>query len=298
MAESVDYNSPDLADKAWFELVIAIARQIMWDASAILQTYYRGDALEIKQQQDGPVTAADLAVNQHILKSLQAVFDPNAFGYLSEETYKAQAVTSTLPWVWVIDPLDGTKDFINKTGEYAIHLALVYQHRPVISLVAIPERELVYFAWLGGGTYREESDRTITRVQIGDRRRITNLREMTLVASRTHRNLRFELLIDKIAFQECRSIGSVGCKIASIIEQQTDVYISLSGESAPKDWDLAAPELILLEAGGVLSRADGSPLQYNTGNVSQWGCIIASNGANHGEICQTATAILADIDNS
>jgi 3'(2'), 5'-bisphosphate nucleotidase len=88
-------------------------------------------------------------------------------------------------------------------------------------------------------------------------------------------------------------VGSVGCKIATILEQQADIYISLSGKSAPKDWDIAAPELILTEAGGQFTHFDGSLLQYNTGDINQWGGLLASNGEHHQALCQTAANLLA-----
>ena len=90
--------------------------------------------------------------------------------------------------------------------------------------------------------------------------------------------------------------GSVGGKVATILRGETDVYISLSGRSAPKDWDMAAPEAVLLAAGGAFSHADGEPLLYNDGDVRQAGCLIASNGKAQAELCELARACLAEID--
>ncbi|MHC5832004.1 MAG: inositol monophosphatase family protein, partial [Nostoc sp.] len=92
--------------------------------------------------------------------------------------------------------------------------------------------------------------------------------------------------------------GSVGCKIATIVEQQADIYISLSGKSAPKDWDIAAPELILTEAGGKFTHFDGTPLHYNTGDINQWGGLLASNAEYHEVLCEEAERILAQFDHS
>jgi 3'(2'), 5'-bisphosphate nucleotidase len=77
------------------------------------------------------------------------------------------------------------------------------------------------------------------------------------------------------------------------VEQKADLYLSLSGKSAPKDWDMAAPELILTEAGGQFTHFDGQPLRYATGDLNQWGGRIASNGPNHGELCQILQTELA-----
>lgn len=283
------------------EDILAIARRLGWGAANILQSYYRGEpwqdgserTLDVQDKKDGPVTAADLAVNRYILDKLQASLGTDIFGYLSEETYKTKSDPLPQDWVWIIDPLDGTRDFIDKTGEYAFHLALSFQGRPVLTVVACPELSKLYYATLGGGAYVETPDGTTQRLQVSDRDRPTDL---ILVASRTHRDERFNQLLSQLPCQNQLFVGSVGGKIAAIVEQRADVYISLSGKSAPKDWDMAAPELILTEAGGRFTHSDGRALRYNTGDVNQWGCLIASNGQYHDQLCASATQILAAID--
>ena len=120
-----------------------------------------------------------------------------------------------------------------------------------------------------------------------------NIQDLILVVSRSHRNDKLEYLLKHLPCQNQKAIGSVGCKIAAIVEQQADVYISLSGKSAPKDWDMAAPELILTEAGGKFTHFDCTPLTYNTGDIHQWGELLASNYQNHEVLCQEAQSILA-----
>ena len=284
------------------EEVVAIARSAGWGAANILRSFYRGTSnngdLEINEHQDGPVTAADVAANHYILETLQKTLGTEYFGYLSEETYKSLSKPSRellryQPWVWIIDPLDGTRDFIDKTGEYAVHIALVHEGRPVVAVVAWPEAQKLYYATLGGGTYVETPEGVTTSMSVSRRNAIADL---SLVASRTHRDERFNQLLRQLPFKKKHYVGSVGCKIATIIEQQADVYISLSGKSAPKDWDMAAPELILSEAGGKFTHFDGTPLMYNQGDINQWGGLMASNGHCHKALCQKASEILAQID--
>jgi len=284
------------------EEILTLARSVAWGAASILQSYYRGNSndgnLEIQNKKDGPVTAADVAANHYILEKLQESLGTEDFGYLSEETYKPLSDQSHeslthYPWVWIIDPLDGTRDFIDKTGEYAVHLALVHQGRPILAVVAWPEAEKLYYATLGGGTFVEASDAVTTPLHVSQRNAIEDL---SLVASRTHRDERFNQLLSQIPFKAKHFVGSVGCKIATIVEQKADVYISLSGKSAPKDWDIAAPELILSEAGGKFTHFDGTPLLYNQGDVSQWGGLMASNGHCHHQLCTQASEILTQID--
>lgn len=275
--------------------ICAIARTVAWGAADLLRAYYRGDTdLDIKDKQGDPVTAADLAANQHILTTLQQELADEPFGYLSEETYDAEAMAVTPgDWVWIIDPLDGTRDFIEKTGEYAVHIALAYQGRPQLAVVAIPEDETVYYAIKGQGSYRESRDGTTVQMQASGRDRIEAL---VLVASRSHRNQRLNTMLERIPFCDRKFVGSVGRKVTTILEQDTDVYISLSGKSAPKDWDFAAPELILTEAGGQFTSFEGQELLYNQGDVRQWGGLMASNGPCHEALYTMASEILAEID--
>ena len=278
--------------------ILEITRSIGWGASDLLRSYYRGKQndgdLEIQDKKDGPVTAADGAVNRYILDNLKSKLSDPEFAYVSEETHKYQSAEQLKDsWVWIIDPLDGTRDFIDRTGEYAIHIALVKDGRPILALVACPEAEKLYYAKKGGGTFVETRDGTVEPIRVSERNKMEDL---TIVASRTHRDQRFNQLLEQLPTKNLKYVGSVGCKVVTIVEQEADIYISLSGKSAPKDWDMAAPELILTEAGGQFTRADGTPLKYNTGDVNQWGALIASNGHCHADLCAKVERTLAEVD--
>ena len=111
---------------------------------------------------------------------------------------------------------------------------------------------------------------------------------MILVTSKNHRNQILKNLIQKIHFDEIIVMGSIGCKIASILRGESDIYISLSmpGKSSPKDWDFAAPEAILKAAGGAVTNLNNEDLSYGKNNFEQGGIIIASNNINnHRKIC-------------
>ena len=115
-----------------------------------------------------------------------------------------------------------------------------------------------------------------------------NLQEMTLVTSKNHGNQVLQNLINKINFCKVEIMGSIGCKIASIVQGESDIYICLSlpGKSSPKDWDFAAPESILKAAGGAITNIDNQELSYGKGSFEQGGIIVATNDKkNHGSIC-------------
>jgi len=275
---------------------LEVARSVAWGAADILSSFYHIDTsdLDIKDKKDGPVTEADLAANKYIVGRLKEELGTEDFGYLSEETFdvkKAEPIDHD--WVWIIDPLDGTRDFIDKTGEYGMHIALAYQGRPVIGIVAIPESQKVYFSSKDQGSFVETKDGTVTPIKVSDRDAIEDL---YLIVSRSHRDDRFKQLIDRLPFAGKKYMGGVGGKISTLLEQDSDVYLSLSGKSAAKDWDFAAPELILTEAGGKFTYINGDPVFYNQGDVIRWGCIVATNGKCHEEICAQATKVLAEID--
>lgn len=255
-------------------------------AAAILKSYYRGssDDLEVLDKIEGPVTAADRAVDRHLLAGIKAMCGDSC-GYLTEETYQPGDLQLPQEWVWIIDPLDGTRDFIDKTGEYAIHVALTYQHRPVLAVVTIPEADRAYAAIAGCGTWRIAADGVRESLRVAQDKHIADL---IVVASRNHRSEKLVQLLARLPCQQQLQVGSIGCKISAIVERRADLYVSLSGTSAPKDWDLAAPELILTESGGKFTYPDGSPLLYNQGDVSKWGCTIASTGQWHQQLLDIA----------
>lgn len=272
----------------------AIARRAGWDAATVLRAAATRE-IELTKSGDSPVTTADLAANAAILDCLQTDVGTDGFAYLSEETFKLDAEHDrfTQPYVWIIDPLDGTKDFINRTNEYAVHIALIHAQRPILAVVACPGQDRLYWAIRGAGTWVETRDGGGTRRRVSTRHQAADL---TVVASRSHRGDRFNYLMQNFPCQRQIQVGSIGGKIAAIVEQSADVYVSLSGPSAPKDWDLAAPELILTEAGGRLTHFDGTDLRYNQADVSQWGGLMATNGPCHDRLCEQAIAILAQLE--
>ena len=233
-----------------------------------------------------PVTLADLEVNDLIIKRINRNYKEVDWNILSEENVKTGSddLYTNSEWIWVLDPLDGTKDFIQGTGNYAMHLALNYDKKPYIGLVLIPERGEL---WITDSTdvWCEKKDGSIRKASLQKNK---PLKDMTIVTSKNHGNATLKNLINKVGFREVNVMGSIGCKIASIIRGECDIYISLSlpGKSSPKDWDFAAPEAVLRAAGGAITNIDNEELSYLSSNFSQGGIIIASNNnRNHEELC-------------
>ncbi|CAI8170426.1 MAG: 3'(2'),5'-bisphosphate nucleotidase CysQ [Prochlorococcus marinus str. MIT 9215] len=297
-------SSPVLPAGVNLEGLLQQLRHLSWGAADILLAYAKGEqppygfprALSVDHGGEGPVSAADLAVNRWLLDGLQSAFPSAGWTLLSEETAKEQ-LTEGVPldaeWLWILDPLDGTKDFLQGTGEYAVHLALVHGQRPVLGVVLLPDAEELWFGVVGNGAWCEDRQGQRSPVRFSQRQ---SLGELMLVASRNHRDQRLEQLLERLALGGSKAVGSVGCKVTTILRGETDLYVSLSGKSAPKDWDMAAPEAVLMAAGGEFTHADGRPLLYNTGDVRQAGCLIASHGRSHKPLCDAAAGAMAEIE--
>ena len=306
MTVSVD---PPLPDGIGVEALLTVLRRLAWESTDILRAYGRGEtppfghppALSVEDGGSGPVTAADLAVNRQLLDGLAEAFPDAPWTLLSEETAGEQLAAGAplgAEWLWVLDPLDGTKDFLQGTGEYAVHLALLQAGRPVLGVVLLPEPQELWIGLLAGPdgpgeAWRETRDGQRFAPTLSDRREPG---ELVLVASRNHRDDRLERLVQALGLGGSSARGSVGGKVATILRGETDVYVSLSGRSAPKDWDMAAPEAVLRAAGGSFCHADGAALAYDQGHGLQAGCLIASHGPAQAELCARAVAALAAID--
>ena len=267
-------------------------RILSWQAADILLYYskllkdsdYKRNILRNDNEED-PVTLADLKVNEIIIKGINEKYKNINWDILSEENVKTSKTFVTKnDWVWVLDPLDGTKDFIQRTGNYAMHLALNFKQKPYIGFVLIPDKNQL---WITDGkkTWCEKRDGSKHKPNLLNNK---NLKDMTLVTSKNHRNEILRKLIQKINFCKVEIMGSIGCKIASIVRGDSDIYICLSlpGKSSPKDWDFAAPESILKAAGGAITNIDNQELSYGINNFEQGGVIIATNDKKtHGSIC-------------
>ena len=276
-------------------------RIFSWEAADILLYYaniikkleQKNEILKNKNNND-PVTLADLEVNELIINRINQKYQDTNWDILSEENFKIESnFSNNVDWLWVLDPLDGTKDFIQGTQNYAMHLALNYKRKPYIGVVLIPEKDELWISF-AEKLWCENRDGNIRKQNLSE---INILKEMTIVTSKNHRNEKLKDLIEKINFKKTIVMGSIGCKVASIIRGDSDIYIALSlpGKTAPKDWDFAAPEAILKAAGGSITNIDNEDLVYGRTDLKHSGIIIASNNKeNHKRICSEVKAIIEE----
>jgi len=282
--------------------LIGDIRIFSWEAADILLYYSKllensDDKTNIlkNNNEEDPVTLADLKVNEIIIKRINEKYKNINWDILSEENVKipSKIFESKNDWIWVLDPLDGTKDFIQGTGNYAMHLALNFKKKPYIGFVLIPDKNQL---WISDGkkTWCEKRNGSKFEPVLLKNK---NLQEMTLVTSKNHGNKTLRNLIHTINFNKVEVMGSIGCKVASIVRGESDIYICLSlpGRSSPKDWDFAAPESILKAAGGAITNLDNQELTYGKKNFEQEGIIVAtSNRDTHGSICLEIKKIIEE----
>jgi 3'(2'), 5'-bisphosphate nucleotidase len=260
-----------------YQREIDVATELARAAGAVLLKHYHSPFL-VEQKVNAlseieEVTAADREANELIVSRLQEEFPDD--GILAEEStdseYRLQRDR-----VWLIDPMDGTKNFIQRDGDFAVQIGLTVGGETVAGVVFQPTRDLLYRAALGSGAWMEAPNRQTSRLVVSNR---TDPGEMVLASSRSHRSPRMERVVNAIGFKEETRRGSVGVKIGLIAEQQADLYLHLSPST--KQWDTCAPEIILTESGGRLTDLFGQPLRYNAVRIDNQNGVVATNGAAH-----------------
>ncbi|MDH5180438.1 MAG: 3'(2'),5'-bisphosphate nucleotidase CysQ [Gammaproteobacteria bacterium] len=224
-------------------------------AGARILDYYRYGC-KVKQKEDKtPLTQADLEANEIIQNGLQKL-TPD-IPILSEEAHDIP-FSERQQWslYWLVDPLDGTREFINRTDEFTVNIALIENGLPILGLVHAPELECCYFASRGQGAYKKAGGNKPRRIQVKKK-----CRSPVIVAgSRAHRTVDFSRFLENIGDTEVLSMGSA-LKSCLVAEGKADVYARLGPTS---EWDTAAAQCIVEEAGGLITDTNMERLRYNT----------------------------------
>lgn len=273
-----------------YQQEIKVATELARQAGAVLlEHYYRPFLVEQKinaNQELEEVTAADREANELIVNRLQKEFPDD--GILAEESTDTEHRLDKNR-VWLIDPMDGTKNFINRDGDFAVQIGLAVGGESVLGVVYQPTRAVLYRAARNQGAWIEAGDNTATRLSVSN---LSNPSEMVLASSRSHRSPRMERVVSSFGFKDETRRGSVGVKIGLIAEQQADLYLHLSPST--KQWDTCGPEAILAEAGGRLTDLFGQPLRYNGVRVDNRNGIVATNGAAHEMVIEKLRPLLKE----
>ena len=246
----------------------------------IMGHYQTGLAVDHKARRE-PVTAADRVADEIIVAGLRDAFP--ADGLLTEESDDDLARLKK-ERVWIVDPLDGTIEFIAGTGEFAVQIALAVGGYPALGVVYQPARGQLFYAVQGQGAWQVYQGRT-TPLRVST---VAEPARMCLVISRSHDSDLIEAARQALGIGSVKRVGSVGLKVSLVAGGACDLYLATSRS---KEWDLCAPHALLLEAGGVLTNLWGEPLIYNKPDVVECHGLIASNGLAHGQIVEVLASL-------
>ena len=261
---------------------LEFAAKLAREAATIVNTFYVGSSEVRYKSGDEPVTEADRSANQHIVSRIEAMF-PND-GLLSEES-KDDLTRLHNRRVWIVDPLDGTKEFIARNGEFSIMIGLAIEGRPVLGVVMQPDPGLLYIGAVNQGAYLYEAGERIP-LSVSD---VTQVNRMVLVSSRSHRQQIVDKMRSALRITSERVSGSVGLKVGLIARQLADLYVHPS--PGCKEWDICAPYALLEAAGGRMTDCWGNPLIFNKRDVRAHNGLIASTGQVHDEVVEIVARI-------
>ncbi len=239
--------------------VLPYAIDVAYGASEIIMNvYHSGFEYEIKSD-DSPVTIADKKADAFIRERISKKYCNHAF--LTEESEDDKSRLNC-KYIWIIDPLDGTKNFINRDGEFAINIALVEGHTPVLGIVMIPNTGEMYYAVKDYGAYyvRSKGDKP-TQISVSKK-----VKDLVLLTSVFHVNDEEIAVANKYReyIKEERKVGSAikACLIARGLAE-----VSFRFNANTKEWDTCAPQIIVEEAGGFFTEPNGNPITYNRVDV-------------------------------
>ena len=240
-----------------WEKELELAKELALKAGRKIMEYYHGYfEVEIKSD-DSPVTSADRASNDIIINGLKRKYPHYAI--LSEENDDDFSRLEN-DYVWIIDPLDGTQDFVSHSSGFAVNIALAYKHEVVVGVVYVPVTEDLYYASKGKGSFHEHNN-VCEKIHVSNK-----TDDLTCLIS-----IHYFMDSEKEAIErhgdKIKQYYPAGASIKACLIAEGKAEISYRYSSNTKEWDTAAPQLILEEAGGFLLKPDGKPLTYNREDV-------------------------------
>jgi 3'(2'), 5'-bisphosphate nucleotidase len=235
----------------FLQQMVVLAKEAGRRIMAIYQSEFR---IGVKEDRS-PLTAADLASHHCLVEGLEALRPQ--YPVLSEES-SARPFEERSQWetFWLIDPLDGTKEFIKRNGEFTVNIALIHRHQSVLGVVYAPARDLCYFAAEGCGAFRQTGNAEPVTIEVCAQAPA----RVRVVGSRSHGGEALGVYLSRLGDHDLVSIGS-SLKLCWVAEGVADLYPRLGPTS---EWDTAAAHCVVREAGGEVADLNGAPLRYNT----------------------------------
>ena len=251
-----------------------VALQAVIEAGKAIVDIYGGKYETSIKHDNSPITDADLKSNDIIKR----ILSKTNHQILSEEDKDDQSRLSQ-ETIWIVDPLDGTSDFIDKTGEFTVMIALVKDKKPILGVIGWPTEKTIFAAQKGCGAFRY-SEGEWRKISVT---KTSYLKESRAIGSRHHLSEKEKMLIKKLGFKNFTSIGS-SLKVGKISSGEAEAYITTTNKM--KEWDSAASYCIISEAGGKMTDIAGDDITYNNKDVFHQNGILVSNGLIHDKILE------------
>jgi 3'(2'), 5'-bisphosphate nucleotidase len=256
-----------------FSRELEVARAVVLEAAALVASL-KGKPIEVRQKTGGePVSKADLESSALVVGRLREAFPSDAI--LSEEL-PDDGTRLRNPRVWMIDPIDGTRDFLRGESGYSVMVGLCCEGRPVVGVVAQPDTGLTWLGSAGASAWKEGPGGTRERLAVST---VDTPNRIRLVSSKSNRSDYYRRFCESLGITDELSLGSVGLKVSTVAEGSRDLYVYPGSQT--KLWDSCAPEAILIAAGGKLTDGDGAPLSYLETRLQNPRGMVASNGLVH-----------------
>lgn len=265
------------------ELVEAV--KLAREAGAILLDVYGQDFGVRYKDTDDPVTEADTRVNAFLVGRLRESFPADSI--IAEETASSNS-RATSNRCWYVDPLDGTKEFIAKNGEFSVMIGLAVDGEARLGVVYQPTTGKLYRGVVGDGAFYEVGDKTWV-LKVSD---VRDPKDMRLVVSRSHRSDATTKLVERLGITQEFPSGSVGLKVGLLAERKADLYVHLSNKTSA--WDACAPDAILRAAGGIFVDLAGRSLEYTGSELKNKRGILACNRKGYDAVAPTVLEIAKD----
>ena len=236
----------------------------------ILDYYHKGFEVETKED-NSPVTSADKASDKLIREELEKQF-PN-YAFLTEEEADDKSRLEN-DFVWIIDPLDGTKDFVAHDDGFTVNIALAYKHEAILGVVAIPVQNTIYYATKGSGAYVKHENSS-KKIHVNNKKE-----DLTCLTSVFHFTEEEKAMTIKHA-DKIKHIEKCGSSIKSCYIAEGKAEITYRLNDGTKEWDTAAFQIIVEEAGGFVLKPNGERIFYNREDVyNREGYVVINNKEN------------------
>ena len=241
--------------------------------NAILEIYHDNYKMSTKED-DSPITDADIRSNEVIKR----ILSQTKHTILSEEDNDDLSRLSK-EIIWIVDPLDGTSDFIDKTGEFTVMISLIENKKPILGVIGWPIEKTLFAAQKDRGAFKY-SNTEWKKISVT---RVSEVSKCRTVGSRHHLSDKEKLFIKKLGIENFSSVGS-SLKVGKISAGEAEAYITTTNKM--KEWDSAASYCIISEAGGKMTDMSGNDLTYNNEDVYHQNGILATNGLVHSKIVE------------